>query len=45
MKNVLHFDDDDIKQMRSQIDDELKSGEIGHDDDHINPAPQGDKNE
>ncbi len=45
MKNVLHFDDDDIKQMRNQIDDELKSGEIGHDDDHINPAPQGDKNE
>jgi len=28
MKNVLQFDDDDIKQMKDQIADEQKSGEI-----------------
>jgi len=44
MRNVLHFDDEDIKQMKDQIDDEMKSGEIGPDDDHINPA-QGNDNE
>jgi len=37
MKNVLQFDDDDIKQMKDQIDDEMKSGEVSADDDHINP--------
>jgi len=37
MKNVLQFDDDDIKQMKDQIADELKSGEI--------EPEQGDENE
>jgi hypothetical protein len=28
MKNVLHFDDDDIKQMKDEMGDEISSGEI-----------------
>jgi len=43
MKNVLQFDDDDISQMKDQIDDEMKSGEVSADDDHINPE-QGNDN-
>lgn len=28
MKNVLHFDDDDIKQMKDEMGDEISSGEV-----------------
>ena len=49
MKNVLLLDDDDIKKMKEEIADEIASGEVGADDDHINPGqeqqPQGDGNE
>ena len=49
MKNVLLLDDDDIKKMKEEIADEIASGEVGADDDHINPGqdqqPQGDENE
>jgi hypothetical protein len=46
MKNILQFDDDDIKQMKEQIAQELKDGEVVPDDDNINPGQQettGDK--
>ena len=36
-KNVLHMEEDEIEDIRKQIDDETASGEIGADDDHINP--------
>lgn len=49
MKNVLLLDDEDIKKMKEEIADEIASGEVGADDDHINPGqeqqPQGDENE
>jgi hypothetical protein len=49
MKNVLLLDDDDVKKMKEEIADEIASGEVGADDDHINPGqeqqPQGDENE
>ena len=47
MKNVLLLDDEDIKKMKEEIADEIASGEVGADDDHINPdqQPQGDENE
>ena len=32
MKNVLFMDDDQIKDMKSQIEDEVRSGEINNDD-------------
>ena len=38
MKNVLQMDDEDMKNMKDQIDQEMKDGEIGPDDDHINPG-------
>lgn len=34
MKNVLQMDDDDIKQMKDQIADEMKSGEIEEPEDN-----------
>jgi hypothetical protein len=33
MKNVLNLGDDDIKNMKDQIDQEMKSGEISDEDD------------
>ena len=49
MKNVLLLDDEDIKKMKEEIADEIASGEVGADDDQINPGqeqkPQGDENE
>ena len=49
MKNVLLLDDEDVKKMKEEIADEIASGEVGADDDHINPGqdqqPQGDENE
>ena len=36
-KNVLHMEEDEIEDIRKQIGDETASGEIGADDDHINP--------
>ena len=35
------------KKMKEEIADEIASGEVGADDDHINPdqQPQGDENE
>lgn len=40
MKNILMLDEEEIDKMKKEIDDEMKSGEVGHDDDHINPGPQ-----
>jgi hypothetical protein len=37
MKHVLHLDEEEIKQMKDEIQAELKSGEVAADDDHINP--------
>ena len=50
MKNVLMLDDDEIKDMKQEMQDEMAAGEVGADDDHINPdqqqqPPQGDNNE
>jgi len=50
MKNVLMLDDDQIKDMKQEMQDEMNAGEVGADDDHINPdqqeqPPQGDNNE
>lgn len=50
MKNVLMLDDDEIKDMKQEMQDEMNAGEVGADDDHINPdqqeqPPQGDNNE
>ena len=42
-KNVLYLTDDQMKEMKKQIDDETKAGELGSDDDHINPDQQPDK--
>ena len=42
-KNVLYLTDDQMKEMKKQIDDETKAGEIGPDDDHINPDQQPDE--
>jgi hypothetical protein len=33
MKNVLNLGDDDIKDMKDQIEQEIKSGEISDEDD------------
>ena len=33
MKNVLFFDDDQVKNMRKEVEDEIKSGEISSDED------------
>ena len=40
MKNVLHLDDEQIEDMKQEIQDEIASGEVGSDDDHINPGEQ-----
>ena len=49
MKNILQMDDEEIKNMKQEIADEIASGEVGADDDQINPGqeqkPQGDENE
>lgn len=52
MKNILMLDDETADKMKKEIDDEMKSGEVGHDDDHINPGndqdneePNGDDND
>lgn len=46
MKNVLMLDDDEIKQMKKEIADEVAAGEIGADEDQPNSGrgqqPQGD---
>ena len=33
MKNVLYFDDDEIEDMKKQIGEEEKAGEINQEDD------------
>ena len=38
MKNVLQFDDDDIKQMKDQIQDEIKSGDLPNPADDQQPS-------
>ena len=40
MKNVLNLGDDDIKDMKDQIDQEVKSGEISDEDEEQNGANQ-----
>ena len=40
MKNVLNLGDDDIKDMKDQIDQEMKSGEISDEDEEQNGANQ-----
>jgi hypothetical protein len=37
MKNVLHFTDDEMKEMKKQIDDEKRSGEIEDEQDTNQP--------
>ena len=37
---MLMIDEEEIDKMKKEIDDEMNSGEVGHDDDHINPGPQ-----
>jgi hypothetical protein len=39
MKNVLFMDDDQIKDMKSQIEDEVRSGEINNDDEEQQQQP------
>ena len=40
MKNVLHFDDDDVTQMKDQIGKEVQSGEIQSEDEEQPEAEQ-----
>lgn len=40
MKNVLFLDEDQIDQMKKQIDDEVKAGEINDDDEDQQQQPQ-----
>ena len=40
MKNVLNLGDDDIKDMKDQIDQEMKSGEISVEDEEQNGENQ-----
>ena len=41
MKNVLMMDEDEIENMKKQIDDEMKSGEIGNDEEPDNNQASG----
>ena len=40
MKNVLFLDDDQMTEMKKQIEDEIKSGDIDNEEDQQNQQPQ-----
>lgn len=40
MKNILNLNEEEIEQMKKEMDEERASGEVESDDDHINPAQE-----
>ena len=44
-KHVLHLSEDEIETMKEEMAAEMDSGEVGPDDDHINPEPPEEKPE
>ena len=40
MKNILNLNEEEIEQMKKEMDEERANGEVESDDDHINPAQE-----
>ena len=40
MKNILNLNEEEIEQMKKEMDEERASGEVESDDDHINPGQE-----